>query len=186
MKSYLLTLSLLFFACFIPKEISYKINLKTGILDITYLDFCSDAKNDTSLSMDYRKLINTYDSADISLNNNRFKLLSKKLYQRKHTLNGNLTIQVKQIDSIQGLINIVKEFLFDDIKLKYVSRKIYLENTNKKVFNIYKSNSRLINSPNSQSAVWNKNDYLLRFNISIKDDAFKKSLSIYYLKDNSF
>ena len=176
---------LLFLNCFVPKEISYRINLKKGIIDINYLNICSDAKNDTTLSKDYFKLKGTYDSVDISLNNNRFKLLSKSLYQRKNTLNGNLNIQVRKADSIQGTLNYVKEFLFDEIKFKYTNGSIYLKNSKTKVFKLSNSNGKLITKPNSQTLIWDGNCRFLQFKISIKDDAFCKSLLNYYLQDAS-
>lgn len=170
--------------CFLPKEISYQISLRTGVFEITYFDFRSDAANDATLSNDYRTLKNAYDSVDITLHKKRYKVLSKKLFPENNTLNCRLTVQSRQTDSTQGIITTGREFLLEGITLTYANQKYYLENNNRKVFFICKTNGKLTNRSLSQSVVWKKKDRVLRFHVVIREDAFNKSLLDYYLQES--
>lgn len=175
-------------SCYFPVQYTYKINLKSGTIEVVYEDLRTSEEIDSAIFKDLSDLTQNMDYHDSIFNTNYYAVVSRKLYQKDSTLCGKFKYKIRNRDSTNSILQLLKSITGSDeegdLSWHATNKEIFLFVNKDAEYRLKASNGTLIQTELSQISVWSFSDTLFSFTFSLDTCCPGISLLPSYLSKN--
>jgi hypothetical protein len=178
------TVALTLTSCYFPRTYGYKLNTRSGVLELTYHDIRSEAQEDSSRQTEFAELRGLLTAVDTLYDSGVVALKGREMFQEDSVLSGRRTYQIrcpKCFPSNAAMLEYALRGNFEAKVQDHSGTVLMLIDTNTTVVS---TNAEVLKGKNAVVLAWGAEDTVLQFALRSHDtDTAGTSLLPYYLKD---